>query len=63
MSLGKCPLGCAFYEEEECCIGCALCIATNKEEMIIAEERLNKYLELSTQEREEFMQKGAYFEE
>jgi len=52
-----------FYEEDDCCIDCGLCLANTEEESKIAQEKLNKYLKLSPQEREDFMKKGAYFSE
>ena len=63
MSEERCPLGCMFYEEDDCCIDCGLCLANTEEETKIAQEKLNKYLKLSPQERADFMQKGAYFNE
>ena len=62
MVVEHCPLGIPFYDDEGC-IGCGICIANTIEESKMAWEKLNKYLKLSPQEREDFMQKGAYFDE
>ena len=59
----KCPLGCAFYDQDECCIGCDLCLAETIEERIEAEKKLKDYLAMSPEEKGKFIQKGAYFEE
>lgn len=38
-----CPFGSAFYDDEPC-IDCGLCLATNKEEMVAASAKIRKYL-------------------
>ena len=38
-----CPIGSAFYDDEPC-IDCGLCLATNKEEMVAASAKLRAYL-------------------
>ena len=38
-----CPIGSAFYDDEPC-IDCGLCLATNKEEMVAASAKLRTYL-------------------
>jgi len=38
-----CPMGAAFYDDEEC-IHCDMCIATTKEEMVEASRKIREYL-------------------
>jgi len=57
-----CPIG-GHYDDGEYCVGCSLCLAITEEEFIIAQEKLDRFLALGPQEAEDFMQKGAYFEE
>jgi CO dehydrogenase maturation factor len=43
MGIFHCPLGCAYYEDEPC-IDCLLCLATNEEESVHASRRIRDYL-------------------
>jgi CO dehydrogenase maturation factor len=43
MGIFHCPLGCAYYEDEPC-IDCLLCLATNEEESVQASRRIRDYL-------------------
>jgi len=38
-----CPMGAAFYDDDEC-IHCDMCIATTKEEMVQASKKIREYL-------------------
>ena len=38
-----CPMGAAFYDDDEC-IHCDMCIATTKEEMVEASKKIREYL-------------------
>jgi len=40
-----------------------LCYAETPGEIAEAQEKLNRYLKMSPEEREDFINKGAYFEE
>ena len=59
MATERCPIGAPYYDDGEDCIGCGLCLAITKEEIIIAQEKLDRFLALSPQEREDLMHKGA----
>jgi len=43
MGLFHCPVGAAYYDDEDC-IKCGLCLATTREEMVIASEKIRVYL-------------------
>jgi len=57
-----CPLGCYDYEDEGC-MGCGLCIAYSSIEFTKSKEKAKNFLKMSPEEREDFIRKGAYFEE
>ena len=59
----NCPLGAAYYDDGEMCIGCGVCFAESLEEIDEAHRKLNEYLKMSPEEREEFMREDAYFKE
>ncbi|MFC2033866.1 hypothetical protein ACFLTT_00475 [Chloroflexota bacterium] len=59
----RCPIGCMFYEEDDCCIGCGVCLASNTDDAKEADRKLKAYLDMEPKEREEFMKNGAYFNE
>jgi len=59
----RCPLGAPHYDDGEVCIDCGLCYAETPEEIAEAQEKLSKYMKMSPEEREDFINKGAYFEE
>ena len=58
-----CPIGAAYYDDGEVCIGCDYCSAATAEEFAEAQKKINKYLKMSPEEREEFMRNDAYFKE
>ena len=57
----RCPIGAPHYDDGEDCIDCGLCYADTKEELAEAHEKLNRYLKMSPEEREDFMRNDAYF--
>ncbi len=59
----RCPIGAPYYDDGDVCIGCGLCYAETPEELAEAHKKLNKYLKMSPEEREDFMRNDAYFEE
>ncbi len=58
MGLFHCPMGCAYYEDEPC-IDCLLCLATNQEEMVSASKRIRDYLRSHAETRKGCSQKIA----
>ena len=50
MGIFHCPLGCAYYEDEPC-IDCRLCLATNQEESVLASRRIRDYLRAHAEAR------------
>ena len=50
MGIFHCPLGCAYYEDEPC-IDCLLCLATNEEEKVLASRRIRDYLRAHAESR------------
>jgi len=50
MGIFHCPLGCAYYEDEPC-IDCLLCLATNQEERVLASRRIRDYLRAHAETR------------
>jgi CO dehydrogenase maturation factor len=50
MGIFHCPLGCAYYEDEPC-IDCRLCLATNEEERVLASRRIRDYLRAHAETR------------
>jgi len=50
MGIFHCPLGCAYYEDEPC-IDCRLCLATNEEERVLASRGIRDYLRAHAETR------------
>jgi len=50
MGVFHCPMGCAYYEDEPC-IDCRLCLATNPEEMVLASQSIRDYLRVHAENR------------
>ena len=46
MGLVHCPMGAAFYDDEDC-IDCGMCFAVTKEEMVEASKKIRAYLQAS----------------
>ena len=44
MGLFHCPMGAAFYDDDDCIL-CEMCSATTEEEMIAASKRIRAYLQ------------------
>ena len=50
MGIFHCPLGCA-YSEDDPCIDCGLCLATNEEEKVLASRKIRDYLRAHAETR------------
>lgn len=50
MGLFHCPMGCAYYEDDPC-IDCLLCLATNEEERVLASRRIRQHLKSRAEAR------------
>jgi len=50
LGLFHCPVGCAYYEDDPC-IDCLLCLATNEEERVQASRRIRQHLKSRAEAR------------